>query len=294
MRRNPIRPVSIASICGPDGHASEFLRLAEQAAAQRPDVIVLPENWQATPGEAIDSPVIRHLRALARAHGTYVVHPTYLMDGGALYNTALLIGRDGEICGRYDKIYPYWSELPGPTPGAELQPVIACDFGKVAILICFDANFPDVWASAARKGAELVIWPSAYGAGRQLMAHALNHHFSIVTATLSGHCMAFDIDGERLVNVRGSGHFVQWVTLDLDRCIFHENFNEDKLRALLDERPPRVEVERRWADEQWIVVRSACDQSARDICAQAGMEELRQYKLRSRIQIDELRGGITR
>ena len=58
-----------------------------------------------------------------------------------------------------------------------------CDFGKLAILICFDANFPSVWDEAARQGAELVIWPSAYGAGTQLAAHALNHHCPIDRAS---------------------------------------------------------------------------------------------------------------
>ena len=289
MMRKGSRPVVIASLCGARNDDAAFWRLLEEAAGQHPDLIVLPETWQASNGETLESPVIRRLCALAQEAGCSIVHPTLLEEEGVRHNTALLIDRDGKIAGRYDKMYPYWEEYPAVSPGDALR-VMDCDFGKLAILICFDANFPSVWAEAARQGAELVIWPSAYGAGTQLAAHALNHHYPIVTSTLTGHCMAFDIDGSRMLNVRGDGHFTQWISLDLDRCIFHENFNEDKLSGLLAEDPPRVEIEKRLPDEQWIVVRaSMADVSAREICAQAGMEELRAYKRRSQASIDEMR-----
>jgi predicted amidohydrolase len=295
MNKNAVRPVTIASICGSGGNTPEFLRLVDQAAAGRPDLIVLPENWQDV-YESIDSAIIMRLRGIARENSTYILHPTQLKNpDGTATNTALLIDREGDIAGRYDKIYPYWPELETIAPGALHQPIISCDFGRLAVFICFDANFPDIWADAALQGAELVVWPSAYGAGHQLQAHAYNHHYPIVTSTLAGYCMAFDIDGEQIINVRSDRRFVQWLTLDLDRCIFHQNFNEDKLAQLLDEQPPRIEVEKRWPAEEWIVVRSAQEGvSAREVCRQAGMEELRAYKRRSREFIDGARENAPR
>ena len=135
-----------------------------------------------------------------------------------------------------------------------------------------------------------MVWSSAYGAGRQLQAHALNHHYPIVTSTLSGNCMVFDINGQRLIDVHCDQPFVQWVTLDLDRCIFHENFNTEKLNELLSQPSPSVGVEEHWTEEQWIIVRSAKEGvSAREVCRQAGLEELRDYKRRSRAAIDAIR-----
>jgi len=292
MLSKPIRPVTIASISGPREDPDEFLRQAEVATAQHPDLIVLPELWQPILSETIDSEVVSHLRVLASKNRCYIIHPTSLLDEGKRYNTAFLIGRDGVITGRYDKLYPYWSEFdddPACTPGSQ-SGVMECDFGRIAVRICFDANFPSIWADAAEQDAELVIWSSAYGAGTQLAAHALNHHYPIVTSTLSGHCMVFDINGERTLNVRGEVHYTQWITLDLDRCIFHENFNEEKLNMLLQERPRRIEIEKHLPDEQWIIVRSVQEGvSAREVCAQAGMEELRAYKQRSRKAIDAMR-----
>jgi hypothetical protein len=65
--------------------------------------------------------------------------------------------------------------------------------------ICFDVNFPEVWKSLADRGAELVVWPSAYSAGTSLQAHALNNHYYIVTATADRDCQVYDITGERIV-----------------------------------------------------------------------------------------------
>lgn len=295
MNRKPIRPVTVASVCGPNGTPEEILALAKTAAAQQPDLILLHECWADT-DESSGMAMLPRLRALAAEYGTYIVHPLRLADKGRTYNSALVIDRRGEITGRYDKAYPYWDEIlseeraDGIFPGALRQPVMDCDFGKIAVMICFDANFPQVWANAAEQGAELVLWPSAYGAGMQLAAHALNYHYPIVTATSSGHCTVFDLDGERTVNVHHDRPFVQWVTLDLDRCIFHENFNTEKLQQLLAEKPPRLEVEKHLPAEQWIIVRSAMEGvSAKTVCKNAGMEELRAYKTRSLKQIDAIR-----
>ena len=299
MNREYIRPVTIASVCGANATPDEMFELTRQAAKQHPDLILLSECWhyRGGPVEAgIDHPMTKRIMALAKEFGVYIVHPLLMPDEDYDRNSALVIDRNGEIIGRYDKTYPYWPELVeegkvgGNFPGALHQPVIDCDFGRIAVFICFDANFPDIWAYAAEQGAELVLWPSAYAAGRQLEAHALNNHYNIVSATSSGHCMAFDINGERIVNVRNESVYVQWITLDLDRCIFHENYNMDKLEKLLAEKPRRIEVEKHWPEEQWIIVRSAiAGVSAREVCREAGMEELRSYKLRSRDYIDNLR-----
>jgi len=294
MLKTPNRPVSIACVCGNLGNDAQFVRLTEEAAAQKPDLIVLPEVWQGWGIDVDRAGALARMRAIAKEFGVYIIHTTISDNADKSYNTSMVLGRDGETIGQYDKVYPYWGELPPADrvwPGEAVR-TFDLDFGRIAILVCFDANYPNAWESAARQGAELAIFSSAYGAGMQLAAHALNYHYPIVSATLGGYSMGFDIDGQRSVDVKSEGeHFVQFYQLDLDRCIFHENFNTDKLEKLLQESPRRVEVEKHWPAEQWIIVRSAmAGQSARAVCAEAGMEELRHYKFRSRAAIDDMRG----
>ena len=202
--------------------------------------LFLPETWRGQKDdtmETLDGPTVNAMSALARKHRTYIACPIDRKAGDRRLNSAVLIDRDGRVVFVYDKVYPYWSEFDHAKKvniGTK-APVYHADFGRVGFAICFDVNFPEVWKSLADKGAELVVWPSAYSAGTTLQAHALNHHYYIVTSTLSRDAIAYDITGEELLNQKSQDINVARVTLDLDRGIFHENFNIEKRDRLLAE-----------------------------------------------------------
>jgi hypothetical protein len=102
----------------------------------------------------------------------------------------------------------------------------------------------------------------------------------------------YDITGEEMLYQKSEGLNVTRVTLDLDRCILHQNFNIERRDKLLKEHPNDVEQEK-WLDrEQWFVLRAKRPGvSARVLAKQYGMEELRDYLDRSRREIDKMRGG---
>ena len=190
-------------------------------------------------------------------------------------------------------MYPYWSEFDHKQPvepGQEAR-VFQTDFGKVGLAICFDVNFPEVWQRLADQGAELVVWPSAYSAGTSLQAHALNHHFYIVTSTLTRDCLVYDITGEELLYNKSADLNVSRITLDLDRGVYHQNFNIEKRDKLLKEHATEIK-QVKWLDrEQWFVLQATkAGVSARDLAKQYGLEELRDYLSRSRHEIDQRRG----
>jgi hypothetical protein len=158
--------------------------------------------------------------------------------------------------------------------------------------ICFDVNFPEVWARLATQGAELVIWPSAYSAGTTLQAHALMHHYYIVTATQTRDCIVYDITGAELMYRQGEDIQVSRITLDLDRGIYHENFNMAKRDRLLAERGNDVMLEQHLEREQWFVLKARRPGvSSRELARQYGLEELNDYVSRSRAAIDALRAA---
>jgi predicted amidohydrolase len=80
-------------------------------------------------------------------------------DGHAIYNTGVLIGRSGEIIGKYHKTHPTISEclLGNITPGRDL-PVFDTEIGRVGYMICFDNHYPEVAHILALKGAQIIVF----------------------------------------------------------------------------------------------------------------------------------------
>lgn len=289
------RPVRITSLCfeGKDFH--EILKIVDEEGARGTDLIVLPETWRGDKlVETLQGETITELSLLARKHSVYIISPIEIKEDGHRCNSAVLIGRDGSIIGSYNKLYPYWSEFdlnPPVEPGLESPPVFQTDFGKIGLAICFDANFPEVWQALRDKGAEVVLWSSAYSAGSQLQAYALLHHYYIVTSTWSRDCQVYDITGKKIMDETGDRITVARMTLDLDRGIYHENFNMDKLKRLLKDHGDEIEKEISMPREQWFVIRAKKPGiSARSTAREFRMEELRDYQDRSRTSIDAKRG----
>jgi hypothetical protein len=197
----------------------------------------------------------------------------------------------------YDKLYPVWqTEVVQRTvvPGHACQ-VHPADFGKVGFAICFDVNWNALWEEMANHGAELVIWPSAYSAGRSLQAWAIQYNYYIVSATWIPDCTVYDIDGQESLyesNNRGGGLNVTRTVLDLDRRIFHADLNRpEKLDHLLHERGNDVFQEKWDPRENWFVLKAKRPGvSARQLAQEYGLEELRHYLNRSRCEIDKSRG----
>ena len=291
------RPVRITSISFPNGLSlDEIAENVDKAGSSGVDVIALPELCRGQndkSAEDLHGPTVTVMAALAKKHQTYIVCPIDRRKDDLRLNTVVLLDRSGKVACTYDKVFPYWTEFdvhPPANVGEDAQ-VYPADFGLLGFATCFDVNFPEVWKRLSDKGAEVVIWPSAYSAGTSLEAHAINHHFYIVSVTQTSDCLVYDITGEKLSYSNGGKVNVATMTLDLDRGIYHENFNLDKRDKLLKEHPEDVEQEKWMRLEQWFVLRvKRPGVSARELAKQYGLEELRHYLDRSRHAIDERRG----
>ena len=152
---------------------------AEQVAAtNHPDVMVLGEllNSLGAPGtfdtnaETVPGPSTDFMAGIARANHVNLVFGMVERVGDVLFNTAVLIDRNGNIAGKYHKVQlPISDAAAGLMPGDSV-PVFDTDFGKVALLICQDIWFPEPAREAALKGAELLIVP-IWG-GKTSLVHA--------------------------------------------------------------------------------------------------------------------------
>ena len=287
------RQVRVVSFSFRERPIDEIVHLVDQEGAAGADLIVLPEAWAGVEPLPIDSPLMQRLESIAKKHRTYIVNSMFRRGDGRDFNSAILIDREGQVAGIYDKAFPFWAELEkneNLDVGADV-PVFETDFGKLGIAICFDVNFPELWRRLADRDAELVVWPSAYSAGSALQAHAINHHFYIVTSTWHSHCLVYDITGEQLVNSKRDGVNITRVSLDLDRRVYHENYNWPKAQQILKDLPDDVALDRFLDFEQWFVLKAnRPGVNLLSIAEKYGLEDHRDFIKRSRVEMDRRRG----
>lgn len=110
-------------------------------------------------GEPIpDGRYYRKLAALARELQIHLIAGMTEADGDARYNTAVLIGPDGKLEGKYRK-QMLDHESVRNTAGKE-STVHKTPFGPVGVMICADRRFPEVVGKFRENGAGLLICPS--------------------------------------------------------------------------------------------------------------------------------------
>ncbi|MGH9720622.1 MAG: carbon-nitrogen hydrolase family protein [Bryobacteraceae bacterium] len=160
----------------------------------------------------------------AREHRSYIVVPAYLREANdpkRCSNAAVLVDRAGEVAGTYRKVHLVVSGdgksmEGGSTPGKEL-PVFDCDFGKLAIQICYDMEFDRGWQELARKGAELVAWPTQSPQTAQPAARAMEQRCHIVSSTWRHNASVLEPTGKIVAQITKEQVLVQ--ELDLSYAI---------------------------------------------------------------------------
>jgi beta-ureidopropionase len=231
--------VDLKSYLPPDSttesRLNRILERMEEVTGMQPDIICLPELFgtagvedqktlsEIAEDEKVPGPVTGRIAAFARKNSCYVVCPVITKKEGNFYNSSLLVDRKGSIAGVYHKMHPVKTEIfpdqdfkgGGVVPGAVDQPIIETDFGKVGMQICYDANWADGWDNLKKKGADIVLFPSAFPGGRMLNYYALKNEYYIVSST-TGEARVIDISGNDL---DCTSDFIRyaWATINLEK-----------------------------------------------------------------------------
>lgn len=218
----------------PQRNLTAFCEQIDTAGRLGLDIVCLPEAITLVgtrltgpqTAEPIPGPSTEALAAAARRNRLWVVAGLYERDGPQVYNTAVLLDRQGRLAGKYRKIHlPREEWEKGVTPGSE-YPVFQTDFGTVAIQICYDWFFPEVDTIFALKGAEVVFaptWGTTF-ADREgkvegenvFRVRARDNGIYLVPSVYDGSSMVIDPLGRVLVSSQGrSGVF--WCEVDLNQ-----------------------------------------------------------------------------
>jgi predicted amidohydrolase len=161
----------------PDANRATAAGAVRDAAAQGARLVVLPElsdsgyvftgpdEARGLATRAADSLTLLQWRDLAAAHGCAVVGGfCELGDDDLLYNSAALVDESGTRA-VYRKTHLWDREKLIFTPGADAPPVVSLPYGQVAVMICYDLEFPEWARLAALDGADLIAapvnWPAA-------------------------------------------------------------------------------------------------------------------------------------
>jgi len=154
-----------------------------KAAQEGASFIATPEMTNLLdirPGQArskiraeVDDACLKALSNLAQRLGVTLLIGSLaiaLPEDERFANRSYLIGPDGKIRARYDKIHMFDVEIGDGQSYRESKayraghatPVVETPFGRVGMTICYDVRFPHLYRALGQGGADLITVPAAF------------------------------------------------------------------------------------------------------------------------------------
>ena len=194
---------------------AEFERRFDEALAYNPDFVVFPEycltgfgEWDFSGAELYDE-IVERVSRLARKTGVYVVFGLLEPYKNCVYNSALLIDRNGEVLLKHSKFQEPYKFCTGNTVRTAKT-----EFGKVAMIICGDLYNKRILKWVRMKKPAYLFVPMEYSPDYgelnegdvEAMAERvrlLNAKAFIVNSYPPGGAWVFDENGTLLASSRG-------------------------------------------------------------------------------------------
>jgi 5-aminopentanamidase len=165
------------SVADPDANRAAGAAAVAAAARAGARLVVLPElsdsgyvftdaaEARSLAAPAAANPTLDGWCRLAAEHGIVIVGGFCELGGdGLLYNSAAIVDATGTRA-VYRKAHLWDAEKFIFTAGEAEPPVAELPFGRVALMICYDLEFPEWVRVAALRGADLIAapvnWPAA-------------------------------------------------------------------------------------------------------------------------------------
>ncbi len=182
MNKQNCRMAAIQMVSGP--RVAENLvtagRLIEAAVAQGAQLVALPEYFPIIGAADADrvraredfgsGPVQEWLATTAQKHGVWIFAgsiPLTATVADKMRNSSLVFNPAGECIKRYDKVHLFgfrkgdesYDEAAFIEAGKELA-AVDTPFGRVALSICYDLRFPELYRALAP--VDLILMPAAF------------------------------------------------------------------------------------------------------------------------------------
>jgi hypothetical protein len=225
-----------------------------QVLPDRPDLIVVPEACDRPGGfspeklreyyQVRKDQIQNFFARTARESNCYIVYSAYReMPDGTRRNSSVLIDRKGNVAGIYNKNHPTISEIEGGTLCGQEAPIIECDFGRVAMAICFDLNFDELRLKYAKDKPDLIVFSSMYHGGQVqgYWAYSCRCHF---VGAIAGRATPSEIRNPLGQVVASNTNYFDFAvaTVNLDCALVHLDYNWERLQKLKAKYGPKVRI----------------------------------------------------
>lgn len=133
----------------------------------------------------------KEFQELARKYNIWLIPGSmFEKKGERIYNTATVINPDGNVVGRYNKMFPFYPYEAGVTGGDQFLFWDVPEVGRFGISICYDIWFPETSRTLAANGVEVLLHPTLTGTIDRDIELTLAQSTAAVNQ-----CYVFDING---------------------------------------------------------------------------------------------------
>ena len=201
------------------GNPAENWRTVQQMTAEASrrgsDLVVFPELWStgydlenaANYATTTDKGLFAQVAALAQKYQIAILGSCLSQMGEEQFgNTAVYFDKNGRSLGEYSKLHLFrlMQEEQFLTAGGT-PTLVAAEWGKAGLTICYDLRFPELFRQYALAGAQLVFVPAEWPHPRLahwrtlLRARAIENQMFVVACNRVGHSKETDFFGHSCI-----------------------------------------------------------------------------------------------
>lgn len=157
-----------------EANLQKVTRLVEEQLQEGVNLVVLPELSLTGPvyttkkqdiaeyAETDDGASVGAMKKLAKDCGIYLVFGFVEKVAPHFHNTAVLISPEGEVIGKHRKIHLNERDEPWAAPGSKISVTPVNGFGRIGLMIGYDAAFPEVAGVLTVKRADVICIPASW------------------------------------------------------------------------------------------------------------------------------------
>lgn len=161
------------------GNAKLMYRSMQEAKSKGSTLVIFPEvqlsNYDMEMLEkdvekmviGVDSDVVKYLMDKCKEQEIAAIIGAAVKYDDGVSNSAIVIGKNGELITVYDKVAIWCGEAHHFTRAGDKLEVVDIDGFKVGLAICYDNGFAEHHRCLAKMGADVIVGLSAFAQGEE-------------------------------------------------------------------------------------------------------------------------------